>query len=169
MPDPSRDRYFDTVTLSNFVLAQRLDVLIARYGTRAKVTREVLDEVSDGLVAGYTALAELERAVTSRQLGTAAPLTPDERDLYRQLIRRLAPGEASCIACAKLRGGIVVTDDRAARQCCAEQGVHFTGTIGILKACCMDKTLSLPDADTILEAMIAAGYHSPVYRISDLL
>ncbi len=169
MPDHSRDRYFDTVTLSNFALAQRLDILTARYGTRAKVTREILDEVSDGLVAGYTALAQIERAVGARQLGLAAPLTMDERALYRHLIQRLAPGEASCIASAKLRGGIVVTDDRAARDCCSEQGVRFTGTIGILKACCVDKTLSLPDADAILDAMIAAGYHAPVRRISDLV
>ncbi len=169
MPERRVDCYFDTVTLSNFALARRLDILTSRYGSRAKVTGEVLDEVSDGLVAGYAALAGIEHAVGSHEFGTARPLAADERELYRRLIRRLAPGEASCITCAKHRGGIVVTDDRAARDCCAEQGVRFTGTVGILKACCQDGTLTLADADAILQAMVAAGYHSPVRRISDLV
>ena len=52
---------------------------------------------------------------------------------------------------------------------CAEQGVRFTGTVGILKACCLDGTLSLVDADAILQTMVAAGYHAPVRRISDLV
>ena len=45
--------FFDTVTLSNFRLAGRLDLLITRYGARARVTPEVLDEVTDGVVAGF--------------------------------------------------------------------------------------------------------------------
>lgn len=169
MPDRGRDRYFDTVTLSNFALAGRLDILTLRYGRRAKVTQQVQDEVSDGIAAGYAALGEIEHALLSGKFGMAAPLTPTERNLYRNLIRRLVPGEASCIASAQHREDIVVTDDRAARDCCAEQGVRFTGTIGILKACCLDGTLTAPEADTVLHAMVAAGYRSPVHRISDLV
>ena len=57
MLEPASPRwYFDTVTLSNFALAGRLDLLIRRYGQRAHITPEVLDEVSDGIVAGFTGL-----------------------------------------------------------------------------------------------------------------
>ena len=48
-------------------------------------------------------------------------------------------------------------------------GVDFTGTVRILKASVRNETLSLTDADTILQKMIHAGYHSPGNRISSLL
>lgn len=166
----AQDYFFDTVTISNFALAGRLDLLAARYGRRAQITQEILDEITDGVVAGYHALAEVENMLENATFGNAEPLSlSDERNTYRELLRVLAPGEASCIACAKTRGGVVVTDDRTARECCAERGVKFTGTIGILKACCGDGTLAEEDADAVLQAMIDAGYHSPVKRISDLL
>jgi predicted nucleic acid-binding protein len=169
MPERRCDYFFDTVTLSNFALVRRLDLLTSRYGRRLCVTRQVLDEAIDGIVAGYAALAAVEEAVAGGAFTSAEPLSPDERDTYRQLLRVLAPGEASCIACAKGRRGIVVTDDRAARECCNERGVGFTGTVGILKACCLEGALSPGEADTILASMIDAGYHSSVQRISDLV
>lgn len=169
MPERRPDYFFDTVTLSNFTLAGRLDLLVTRYGRRALVTHAVLDELTDGVVAGFAALRQVEAAVARGALARAKPLSPDERDLYRQLLRTLGPGEASCIACAKTRGGIVVSDDRAARDCCAERVVPCTGTIGILKACTRDGTLPPEAADAALQAMIEAGYHSPVRRISDIL
>ena len=169
MPDPGCDFYFDTVALSNFALAGRLDLLVSRYGSRAWVTPAVLDEILDGIVAGYAELREIESALTAAKLSSAPPLSAAERNTFRELLRILAPGEASCIACAQTRGGTVVTDDRIARQCCAERNVKFTGTIGILKACCLNRMLSLQEADVILQAMIDAGYFSPVRSISGII
>ena len=128
-----------------------------------------MDEVSDGIVAGYAGLGAVEAAVVAEKLSSARALSATERNTYRELLRILAPGEASCIACAQARGGLVVTDDRTARGCCAERGVECTGTIGILKACSLDGMLSPQEADVILQAMIDAGYFSPVRRISDLI
>lgn len=171
MPEvgPRGDLFFDTVTLSNFALAGRLDLLAARYGVRARVTPEVLDEVIAGTAVGYSDLRAVEAAIEAGGLGNAGNLSSEERGTYRELLRTLSPGEASCIACAKARGGMVVTDDRAARSTCRAHGVGFTGTIGILKACCRDGTLSPEEADRALAAMVDAGYYSPVRRISDLL
>jgi predicted nucleic acid-binding protein len=169
MPDSKGALYFDTVTLSNFALAGSIPLLVSRYGRRLHLTSAVLDEVLDGLVAGYPALAEIEVALQSGKFRLASPLTGIERQRYRELLRTMAPGEAACIACAKERGGIVVTDDRVARKCCSERNLRFTGTVGILKASCRDGTLSPDRADALLSAMIKAGYHSPVHRISDLL
>ena len=169
MPEPDRQYYFDTVTLSNFVLSGRLDLLIARYGRRANITPQVLDEVADGIVAGYAGLREVETAVTCGRLSGVERFSPEERDTYRELLQTLSPGEASCITFAQTRGGIVATDDRAARGCCFDRGVVFTGTVGILKACVLDGTLSPREADDVLRAMTAAGYHSPVGRISALV
>ncbi len=158
---------FDTVSLSNFALVGRLELLVERYGKRAVVTPEVLDEVTDGVSAGYVALREIEDAVDGGRLSRADRLpAPAERQTYRELLRTLAPGEASCIAHVAEHGGVVVTDDRAARQCCSERGITFTGTIGILKACSIDGTLSTEEADDILQSMIDAGYYSPIQHIS---
>lgn len=166
---PEVSFFFDTVSLSNFALAGRLDLLVARYGPRAQVTQEVLDEVSDGIVAGYTALQQIEKAVADGEFGAAGPLSAKERDGYRALLQFLGAGEASCIACAQSRGGTVVTDDRAARTACAERHVVMTGSIGILKACSLDGTLVQQEADEVLQAMIDAGFYAPVSRISDLI
>lgn len=169
MPEPSRDVYIDTVTLSNFALVHRLDLLVTRYGRRLCLTQEVLGEVMDGVVSGYSALADIETALNAGHFTGASPLTASERRAFQRLLRTLAPGEASCIACAKTRKGVVATDDRAARDCCDGEGVSVTGTIGILKACCKAGTLTPQAADETLQAMIAAGCHAPVNSIRGLL
>lgn len=169
MPDTGPNLYVDTVTLSNFALSGHLDLLLARYGRRICIVPEVLDEINDGIVSGYSALSDVEDAVSGNRFTLTGALKPAERRMYRELLRTLASGEAACIACAAARGGIVATDDRAARACCAGRKVIFTGTVGILKACCRDGALSPQEADRILDSMIGAGYHSPVLRISGLV
>ncbi len=169
MPERSRYYYFDTVTLSNFALAQNLELLTTRYGHCAFITQEVLNEIIDGIVAGYGALRDIESSVTAGKLSITEPMNSVERESYCELLRVLSPGEASCIVYAKAREGIVVTDDKAARDCCTERNIRVTGTIGILKVCCLDSTLTKEQADTILRRMIEAGFHSPVDRISSII
>ncbi|MFT5366662.1 MAG: putative nucleic acid-binding protein [Candidatus Latescibacterota bacterium] len=169
MPDETVLYYCDTVTLCNFAFAKRLDLLTTRYGTRLQITPTVQDEIADGIAAGYTILHEIEKTITTGMFGASGVLNNPERDIFRDLLRTLSPGEASCIACAQTRGGIVITDDKAARAACQDHTVKFTGTIGILKACCRDEILSPREADTVLQAMGDAGYFSPVSNISGLL
>ena len=162
--------YFDTVVLSNFALAGRMDLLQARYGCELHITPEVRDELADGVVAGYTALAALEELLITGVFTVAPPLvSAAERGAYLGLLRTLGAGETSCLVCAECRGGIVATDDRAARGHCAARGITVTGTIGILVAVCRDGLLSPPAADTVLTDMVAAGFYSPVPHISELL
>ena len=168
MPETTRRLFFDTVALSNFALAGRLEVLVARYGVCLQITNEVLDEISDGVAAGHGALAGI-LALAAAGAVSVTGLETAERELYVELLRTLGPGEASCIAAAASRKGVVVSDDRAARAGCTECNVPFTGTIGILKACCRDGVLSADTADEILAAMIAQGFYSPVQRLSHLL
>jgi predicted nucleic acid-binding protein len=132
------------------------------------VTQEVLAEIVDGMVVGYHALGVIESAVRDGELECAGPIPPDRQSLYKELLRSLAPGEASCVVQAKAHDGVVATDDRAAREQCADLGVPVTATIGILKACCLDGTFSPQEADAILQAMVEAGFYSPVRRVSDL-
>ena len=89
--------------------------------------------------------------------------------LFTLLLQSLGSGEASVIAVAKSRGGIVVTDDRAARISSEELGLQFTGTIGILLRLCKESVLTPEAADEILKKMIKKGFYSPVTQISALL
>ena len=141
-------------------------MLIARYGQCAIITPQVLDEIADGIVAGYSELREVETAVTGGEFGDVEGFSAEKRDVYLERLQTLSPGEASCITLAQTRGGVVATDDRAARNTCFNNGVPFTGTIGILKASVLDGVLLLQEADDVLRAMTRSGYHSPVRRIS---
>ena len=160
--------FFDSVVLSNFALTKNTDLLTDRYGKRAVLTSEVLDEIAHGVACGYESLREVITKV-SRDLFSTTSLRQEELARYTTLLRTLGTGEASCIVCAESRGGIVVTDDRAARSACQDANVQFTGTVGILMALSTEKKLSPSRADAILNAMIEQGFYSPVNSISSLL
>lgn len=168
MPESPDHFYFDTVTLSNFALAGRVGLLTDRYGPRAIMPSQVLDEILEGVAAGYD-LVSLEQAVAVGDLGSAEGMRDEERGVYRGLLSQLSSGEAACIALASMRGGTVVTDDRAARTACAERGLAVTGTIGILKACVVDHLLEVDEADGVLQLMIDAGFYSPVRTMSSVM
>lgn len=168
MPKRPKVYLFDTVTLSNFALAGRFELLIERYGHKLLLTSEVLDELAEGVNAGNTRLSQVEEAVDKGLIKrTKETIPPSTRQTYRELLRMLGPGEASCIARGICLEAVVVSDDRIARRCCAEKQIAVTGTIGILKACCMDGTLTENEADDLLRAMISAGFYSPIQSISE--
>ena len=165
---PDRLYLFDTVTLSNFALTDAINLLVQRYQDRLLITSEVLDEIAEGIACGYTSLTEIEKFVDKKTFPYVI-LDSAERQIFHQLLRTLDSGEASCIAAATGRNGIVVTDDRVARTACEEREIRFTGTIGILKASCNDKLISPEEADKLLKQMEENGFYSPVKRISDIL
>lgn len=160
--------FFDTVSLSNFALTDSISLLVQRYGSRLLVTDEVLDEIAAGIACGYTSLNEIEKLV-DKKIFSHVVLDSAERQIFQQLLRPLGSGEASCIAAATYRNGIVATDDRAARATCTEREIPVTGTIGILKASCQEKLISIYEADDLLHRMEFQGFYSPVKRISDIL
>jgi predicted nucleic acid-binding protein len=161
--------YFDTVTLSNFALCGGIELLVGRYGPSLFLTEQVRVELAQGLSAGYAKLVPLEDEVANGRISVATTMSPAEMMIFRELILVIGSGEAACIAMAKHRGGIVVTDDLLARRTCTAHGVPVTGTIGILKAMCIEGHIAGDAADTLLAGMVANGFHSPVRRISDLL
>lgn len=165
---PEAQYFFDTVCLSNFALSGSLDLLVQRYGTRLWVTSEVQDELSAGVACGYATLQTVLQLIAERVFSSRA-LTAKERGLYTTLISHLGPGEASCIVSAVDRVAVVVTDDRAARTVCDEHRIPYTGTVGILKALCLDGSLTCEEADTCLGQMVQEGFYSPVRRIRDVL
>lgn len=165
---PERLFFFDTVSLANFALAGKMRLLVERYGQCAILTSEVLSEVENGISKGLEKLESIETLAAGRHL-TLTQLTSSERQSKISLLRNLGSGEASCIACAIHRGGVVVTDDRAARAACKDFDIPVTGTIGIMLALVRAEKLSVNDADTVLLEMIRQGFYSPVNSISCLM
>ena len=162
--------YFDTVTLSNFALVDSMDLLVARYGRQLLVTHEVRTEIDDGISSGFDALSVVDDLIYAGKILLAPPMdTKEERKLYLECLRTLSAGEASCIVCAASREGTVVTDDYAARKHCQENGIAVTGTIGILQRLIQEGLISLDQANEKLEAMIAAGFYSPISSFKDIL
>ena len=165
---PDRSYLFDTVTLGNFALSESLDLLVRRYGGSLLVTGEVLDEIAAGVAAGYRVLSAIDERVRSGQFSQTA-LDVQERVVFGELLRHLGAGEASCIAVAAGRNGVVVTDDRAARASCVGRKVPFTGTIGILVRLVKSDIVPLSEANDLLKRMINLRYRSPVQMLDDLI
>jgi predicted nucleic acid-binding protein len=166
MPDTEQRYYFDTVVLSNFALINRLDLLNRMYKKRLFITTEVVDEVSKGIASGFESLQGILSTITDG-IYYLHSLSSQERQLYTSFLVNLGSGEASSIAAAKTVNGIVVTDDKLARNVCRETGIRFTGTIGILKKLYIKDILQSREADSILQEMITHGFYSPVSKISD--
>jgi predicted nucleic acid-binding protein len=158
---------FDTVALSNFLLSDSIFILEARYRGRCLITWKIYDEISLGIVE-YPKLNQIDWLVDTETIKLVS-LSRQEHDLFRQLSSHLGKGEASCIACAKDRNAVVVTDDRTARKQCSQMNVPLTGTIGILKASVLDGHLTLDQADKVLSKMIEAGFYSPIRSMADII
>jgi len=92
-----------------------------------------------------------------------------EEQSFREYTRKLGYGEASCLALARHRRWLVLTDDRTARRMLRQEGLEVTGTIGILKLATERGLLTLEEANILLGEMIRGGYHSPYERLEDLL
>ncbi|NQU65399.1 MAG: hypothetical protein HQ517_14110 [SAR324 cluster bacterium] len=164
---PEKKWIFDTVVLSNFLLSDTIFILEKRYAGRAVITNEVFDELS----AGFSEFPSLKviQEVLRDQMFTLLSLSPTEYERYQGLINHLGKGEASCNALARTRNGVVMTDDRAARNQCSQLNIPFSGTIGILKSAYLDKQIELKEADAVLHRMISQGFYSPVRNISDIV
>lgn len=162
--------FFDIVVLSNFALAQDgITFLKKRYQTRGVITLQVFQEIAKATYTGWQQLEQIEKSLIAKKGFQKTSLTNKEQKHYISLLRNLGEGKASCIAAALFRNGIVVTDDRAARNCCKERNVLVSGTIGILKAACLDGILTTDQADQMLSQMISFGFYSPIHKITDIL
>ena len=164
---PEKKWVFDTVSLSNFLLSDSIGLIEKRYAKRGIITEAVYDELSAGMAA-YPKLRQINQLLESNTL-RLLHLSAAERKRYVELAMYLGKGEASCIAVAKQRAMVMVTDDRAARRRCTQMRISTTGTIGILKASVLDEHITAADADDILLRMSDAGFYSPVRTISDIV
>lgn len=145
------DRVINNTTLSNFSRVNRLDILQRLFG-KVYITYEVREEVLRGLERGYVFL---ENAATQIRVGADAWLelvgfeSSQEEQSFREYAATLGYGEASCLALARHRGWLVVTDDRAARRTLRRDGGLFSGTLGVLKLALESRLVTLEEANSL--------------------
>ena len=157
----SRPVLLDNTVLSNLALTGRDDLPFRLWGEAAATTTAGRAEYQAGVEAG----------VIPSCWGTVPmiELTAEEDALALSFSAGLGPGERTCLAVAAQRKGMLASDDLHARRAATRLGVPITGTVGILAACVRRGYLALAEANGLLEAMIAAGYRSPIVSLDQLL
>lgn len=152
----------DNTVLSNFALVGRADLVKRLWAEAAGTTQSVMDEhlvgVKSGRVPGgsWTDLAIIE-------------LTEEERATRGELPSRLGAGESTCLAVARHRQRVLVTDDLHARKIARKMGIPTTGTVGVLALSVKQGLMSLDEGNRLLKQMIEQNYRSPVEELDDLL
>ena len=152
--------FLDNTVLSNFALVNRTD-LVLRLWPQCTTTVDAWQEFQSGVALGYLPKETWETL-------PLVDLTDAEHRVAQQFVRVLGAGERACIAVAKNRNGLFVTDDRKARQAALEMGIKVTGTLGILVVAIERKIIPIGEAEHLLAQMIDYGYRSPVDNLSSL-
>lgn len=93
---------------------------------------------------------------------------PEERNLFRNLSRRLGKGEASSIAIAYHRKYSFLTDDKDARVVAQSLQIPVSGTIGLLVKLVQKKACTEHEAERLLHSMIEHGFYSPISSMKEL-
>ena len=162
----------NTTVISNFASICQLDLLRCLY-TVVYISTDVYQEIHVGLEEGYQFYEAVEQSLYPEIDTGWIHLTSleDEQELriFSSLPAHLHRGEASCLAISKQRGWLFLTDDQAARQEAARQGVRLSGTIGSLVLAVERGICTLGQGNSWLTDMIQRGYRSPVNDLAPLI
>lgn len=162
----------NTTVISNFASVGQIDLLRQLYGTLF-ISTEVYREVQAGLDEGYRFYESIDNLAHPFAADGWIRLTSitgeEELRVFSKLPSPLPPGKASCIAIARQRDWLILTDDLAARIQAHQLGVRLSGSIGCLVLAVERGLYQLEQANTWLQQMIRQGYRSPVGDLSPLL
>ncbi|MBQ0985202.1 hypothetical protein KBZ10_11860 [Streptomyces sp. F63] len=118
------------------------------------------DVVLDELRAGLPLHGSLRRALEAEWL-SADPLDSlDALRAYTEWVRRVGAsdgrheGEASVFACAALRHGVAITDDREALRVAAAHGLEAHGTLWLLALLVREGAMTVAAAESFVEALV---------------
>lgn len=150
----------DTTVFSNFATLRRLSLVQEAFPDVA-APRAVLDELAEGRRLGHFPALDWSWLPEIH-------LQAEERQDFEALRVGLGPGEAACLAVAKARGALLLTDDQAARRRAQFLGVEVSGSVGVLSRLVDARALSPNEADGLLHRLIDAGYWSPVSSLHEL-
>lgn len=169
MHDQAPNIVFDNCVLSNFAMADSLDIVKKFYTGSAHVSDFVVAENIKGILKGHDGLLEVRDAIRDGWIKEISLNTTEEKALFETLSISLGFGEASSIAIAKTRDFVFACDDKVARKEAALLGVKLTGTVGILIKAVKNEVINSKEADDILNRMITNGFYSPINTLYQFL
>ncbi len=162
----------NTTVISNFAAIGQLEVLHALYGC-VFISTDVYAEIQEGLDEGYGFYTGVTGCVvppaTAGWIHLTGLQTEAELRYLGTLPRRLHKGEASCLAIAKARRWLLLTDDIAARQEARRLRIKLSGSLGCLVLAVERKLCTLDMANTWLWDMLQQGYRSPLTDLTPLV
>jgi predicted nucleic acid-binding protein len=158
----------NNTVLSNFAFVDRLD-LLKNIFQKVYLTPKVYREVEEGIRDGYEFQEHTRKVMEAQEWLIITEPNQRELELYRNLLLRLGSGEASCLAIAKGRGWLFLTDDLNARKTAIQLDVRISGTIGVLRIAMEQGFIPIEEGNRLLHSMIDNGYFSPISDLSLLL
>jgi len=162
----------NTTVLSNFAAIDQLGLLRELY-PHLNLPTAVYDEIRRGLDEGYTFYRPLIDQVYPFHDDGWIHLThlAGEIELRHlgSLPKKIHAGEAECLAIARERGWLLLTDDRAARRTAEAWQIAISGTLGTLVLMLEQGLCPLEQANHYLSLMIQQGYRSFVTDLSLLM
>ncbi|NJQ03038.1 hypothetical protein [Streptomyces zingiberis] len=159
-----RGLVLDATLLNHAARADRID-LLGHYlkDIECWTTATVQEE----LRAGLPAHPALRRALDADWLLIDPLDTLESLQAYAGWQRRVGAGEgrhrgeASVFACAELRNGIAVTDDRAANRVAKTYGLEAHGTLWLLARLVREGVIVVAAAENFIESLVAEGARLP--------
>jgi len=162
----------NTTVISNFAAIGRLELLHTLWDT-LYISEQVYAEIQSGLLHGYDFYAGIEQQVfplsETGWLHLTSLRSPEEFQLFSELLTTLHSGEASCLSIAHYRQWTLLSDDKAARQIGDRMRVPVSGTVGTLLALVKRGLLPVDEADGVLGRMVQSGYYAPVASLNEIL
>ncbi|MBW8484273.1 DUF3368 domain-containing protein [Actinomadura parmotrematis] len=153
---------FDTMLLSHFALADRIDVLRDLHaGTPCYTTRVVCEELRAANAQLALAKAEELDWLEVKRLDTL-----EELRAFVTWTERLGSGdrdrgEASIFATAELQNAVALTDDREAVSVGRRHGLDVHGTLWLLSRACRKGELTEVNVASLVDALRHTGMRLP--------
>lgn len=160
-------RIVNNTILSNLAYVDRLDMLKDIFG-KVYLTPEIYNEIENGIHCGRYYQIRTKEAIDAQFWLYITELEKNELELFNQLKSSVDIGEASCIAIAKERKWLFLTDDKDARKIAGRLNIEISGTIGFLRIAIAKNLISKDEGNILLRAMIDNGYFSPVSNLNDI-
>jgi hypothetical protein len=158
----------NNTVVTNLALIDRID-LLKKLFCRVYISLEVYQEVEDGINYGYSFQNRTKKIIDNHEWLFVTGVEFPEMKLFLELAEFLHLGEASCIAIAKNRNWLFLTDDGDARDYANEFSIALSGTIGVLRDSVYAKFITLDKGEEYHQVMVDHGYRSPVKRLKDAL
>jgi predicted nucleic acid-binding protein len=162
----------NTTVLSNFAAIDSLDRLHELF-EEVFLPTEVYHEIQRGLEEGYTFYSGVDEILHPRKEDGWLRLTSlrDESEVlaFSSMPAQLHAGEASCLAIARQRSWLLLTDDKDARRHAGTLKVAVSGTLGCLVLGIERNLWTLEESNGLLKRLIAAGFYSPVTDLAGLV